>query len=56
MQGNLKQGQVISGRYHIISSLGQGGFGHTYLAEDRQLPGNPHCVVIESQDDGVGTP
>lgn len=36
---------ILSGRYQIISELGRGGFGKTYLAEDRQLPGNPRCVV-----------
>lgn len=36
---------TLSGRYHIISHLGGGGFGQTYLAEDRQLPGNHQCVV-----------
>lgn len=38
-------GKTLSSRYHIIKHLGGGGFGQTYLAEDRQLPGNPLCVV-----------
>ncbi len=38
-------GKILSSRYHIIKHLGGGGFGQTYLAEDRQLPGNPLCVV-----------
>lgn len=38
-------GKTLSRRYHIIKHLGGGGFGQTYLAEDRQLPGNPLCVV-----------
>ncbi|MFE1746483.1 protein kinase [Coleofasciculus sp. H7-2] len=38
-------GKTLSGRYHIVKHLGCGGFGQTYLAEDRQLPGNPLCVV-----------
>ncbi len=38
-------GKTLSGRYHIVKHLGGGGFGQTYLAEDRQLPGNPLCVV-----------
>ncbi len=36
---------VLGGRYHITSHLGGGGFGQTYLAEDRQLPGSHRCVV-----------
>ncbi len=37
-------GDIIRRRYQIISSLGGGGFGQTYLAEDRQLF-NRKCVV-----------
>ncbi|AFW96452.1 Serine/threonine-protein kinase C [Dolichospermum sp. UHCC 0315A] len=38
-------GTIIDKRYHIIQSLGQGGFGTTFLAEDTKRPGNPFCVV-----------
>jgi serine/threonine protein kinase len=38
-------GKILSGRYQIIKHFGGGGFGQTYLAEDKQLPGNPRCVV-----------
>ena len=38
-------GTTLRGRYYIVKSLGSGGFGVTYLAEDRDLPGNPPCVV-----------
>ena len=38
-------GKVISGRYQIIQSLGGGGFGQTFLAEDLQLPDHHKCVV-----------
>ena len=38
-------GKTLSGRYKIVTHLGGGGFGQTYLAEDLQLPGNPLCVV-----------
>lgn len=38
-------GQVLDGRYHIIRVLEAGGFGQTYLAEDRRRPGQPQCVV-----------
>ncbi len=35
----------LGGRYKIIKRLSAGGFGETYIAEDTQRPGNPHCVV-----------
>ncbi|HEY9671300.1 MAG TPA: serine/threonine-protein kinase [Waterburya sp.] len=35
----------LGGRYKVISQLGEGGFGHTFLAEDLHLPGQPTCVV-----------
>ncbi len=38
-------GNTIGGRYQIVSQLGQGGFGTTFLARDRHLPGQPPCVV-----------
>lgn len=38
-------GKILGGRYKIISHLGGGGFGKTYLAIDSQLPDNAQCVV-----------
>lgn len=35
----------LGGRYTIISELGAGGFGQTFMAEDLHLPGHPKCVV-----------
>ncbi len=42
---NVMLGNTLRGRYHIIKHLGSGGFGQTFLAEDRQLADNPLCVV-----------
>ena len=39
------ENQVLDSRYKIIQSLGRGGFGKTYLAEDTKRPHNPQCVV-----------
>ncbi len=36
---------LLAGRYKVITQLGHGGFGRTYLAEDTQMPLNPICVV-----------
>jgi serine/threonine protein kinase, bacterial len=38
-------GKILSSRYKITQTLGSGGFGQTFLAEDTQIPGNPVCVV-----------
>jgi tetratricopeptide (TPR) repeat protein len=38
-------GNTLVGRYQIISHLGGGGFGETFVAYDTHLPGAPQCVV-----------
>ena len=38
-------GNKLVGRYQIISNLGGGGFGETFVAYDTHLPGSPQCVV-----------
>ncbi|BAY47024.1 TPR repeat-containing serine/threonine protein kinase [Scytonema sp. HK-05] len=38
-------GKTLVGRYQIISHLGGGGFGETFVACDTHLPGSPQCVV-----------
>ncbi len=38
-------GTTLRGRYEIIKELGKGWFAETYLAKDKDLPGNPYCVV-----------
>jgi len=38
-------GELLGGRYRVVATLGSGGFGHTYVAEDTQRPGKPRCVL-----------
>lgn len=42
----LAVGQVVDNRYRIIRQLGQGGFGRTYVAEDRNQS-HQICVLKE---------
>jgi serine/threonine protein kinase, bacterial len=37
----------LNNRYKIIRSLGSGGFGDTFLAEDTQMPSGRYCVIKE---------
>lgn len=41
----MTEQQIIGGNFRIISALGSGGFGLTFLAENLRLPGRPRCVV-----------
>lgn len=36
---------LMRDRYRGVKSLGQGGFGTTFLAHDEGLPGQPMCVI-----------
>ncbi len=38
-------GRLLDQRYQVVQALGEGGFGHTYIAQDTRRPGNPSCVV-----------
>ncbi len=42
----LAVGEIVDNRYQIIRQLGQGGFGRTYLAEDRNKS-DQTCVLKE---------
>jgi serine/threonine-protein kinase len=35
----------LNNRYQIIQTLGSGGFGDTFLAEDTQMPSRRRCVI-----------
>ena len=37
--------KLLGGRYRIKEQLGTGGFGHTFLAQDLHLPGDPYCAL-----------
>jgi serine/threonine-protein kinase len=37
--------ELLDNRYNVLSSLGRGGFGETFLAEDTQMPSRRRCVI-----------
>ncbi|MBG1265584.1 protein kinase domain-containing protein [Nostoc sp. WHI] len=37
--------QLLNDRYQVIRTLGAGGFGETYVAEDTYMPSKRRCVV-----------
>jgi serine/threonine protein kinase, bacterial len=37
--------QLLTHRYRILQTLGDGGFGKTFLAEDTHLPSSRRCVI-----------
>lgn len=41
----MPQAVILANRYQIIRPLAEGGFGKTFLAGDRHLPGSPQCVI-----------
>lgn len=37
--------KLLNNRYRILDTLGGGGFGETFLAEDTQMPSLRYCVI-----------
>ena len=42
---NMTNTALINNRYRILKTLGRGGFGETYLAEDMHMPSGRKCVL-----------
>ncbi|MFM7885132.1 MAG: protein kinase domain-containing protein [Pseudanabaena sp.] len=42
---SLTAGQLVGGHYEVMTRLGGGGFGETYLARDLHLPDRPLRVI-----------
>ncbi len=42
---SLTEGQLVGGHYEVITRLGGGGFGETYLSKDLHLPDRPLRVI-----------
>ena len=36
---------LLKGRYRAIKTIGQGGFGKTFLSIDEDIPSKPYCVI-----------
>ena len=36
---------LLSNRYRVLSILGEGGFGKTFLVEDMHMPSERRCVL-----------
>ncbi len=49
-------GTLLNGRYQIISELGSGGQGKTFLCQDMRLSGNPYCAVKQLQPANTNDP
>lgn len=56
--GRLERGDVLKGRYEIVSLIGEGGMSRVYLATDRELTNKQWAVkeVDRSATDPAGRP
>jgi serine/threonine-protein kinase len=48
-------GKTLDGRYHILSLLGTGRCGKTYLAKDELAKGRPRCVIKQFEPEAKDT-
>jgi serine/threonine protein kinase len=50
---------LLKDRYRVLSPIGQGGFGRTFLAVDEHIPSKPQCVIkhlhLHQHSDSVGS-
>lgn len=45
MSDNQQENILLHGKYRILRTIGQGGFGRTFLAEDLTIANEPRCVI-----------
>ena len=48
-------GETLNGRYYILSLLGTGRCGQTYLGEDCHTKGKPRCVIKQFEPEAKDT-
>lgn len=48
-------GETLNGRYRLLSILGTGRCGQTYLAEDNKATGDPRCVIKQFEPEAKDT-
>lgn len=44
-ESNQQEDTLLYGKYRILRTIGQGGFGRTFLAEDVSVPNERRCVI-----------
>ena len=43
---------LLQDKYEVVQTLGQGGFGATFIAKNVGLPGSPQCVIKQLRPSG----